>query len=451
MDKLYVINDLINGLVWGPYMIAFIIGTGIFFSFKLKWIQIRHFIYIMKNTIGNAFKKGNPEDGQISSGQAGFSSIAGVVGTGNLAGVGTAIAMGGPGAIFWMWVAAFFGMATKFAEITLGIKYREKNKQGHYSGGPMYYLEKGLGKRWVAVLFSIFIMASFFVIGAIVDTNTIAISINEQWGINQLLTGIIFAILTGIVIFGGIKSIGTVCEKLTPFMGGLYILVGLGLIGVNISKVPQAFGLIFTSAFKPAAATGGFAGATVARMITMGTARGLFSNEAGMGSSPIIHSSAQVEHPIEQGIWGITEVFFDTIIICTITALAIILSGEWVSGASGVALTMNAFTSLMGSLGSYIVLITAILFGYSCLITTNYYVESAGRYLWGEKVTIPIRIIWLIGIVIGSVGGLEFVWDLSDTVNGLLIIPNLIGVIYLSSQVTDLKNEYFSNVRSKVD
>ncbi|MCG4581143.1 alanine/glycine:cation symporter family protein, partial [Clostridium cochlearium] len=254
----------------------------------------------------------------------------------------------------------------------------------------------------------------------------------------------VFAILSGIVIFGGIKKIGEVCERLTPIMGGIYIISGLAIIILNITKVPGAFKLIFKSAFTPISATGGFAGATVAQAMTLGTARGLFSNEAGVGGSPIIHSSAQVNHPIEQGIWGVAEVFFDTIIICTITALTIIISGEWMTGTEGVALTMRAFSTALGSdIGSYVVLISAILFGYSCLISANYYCEVAGRYLFGEKSVIPIRVLWVVFIVIGSVGGLEFVWDLADTANGLMAIPNLIAVILLSGQVLKLKNEYF--------
>lgn len=444
MDTIVKAIDFLNEIVWGPYMIALLVGTGIFLTVRYNFFQVSKFGHIMKNTFGTAFKKSEGSEGDISSGQAGFTSIAAVVGTGNIAGVATAISIGGPGAVFWMWIAAIFGMATKFTEITLGIKYRQKNKDGSYSGGPMYYIEKGLKNKWLAVFFSIMVIITYFVVGAIVDTNTIVLSIQEQWGIKPVISGIIFSILTGIVIFGGIKKIGEVCEKLTPVMGGMYVLAGLAVILLNIKHVPGAFKLIFGNAFTPISATGGFAGATVAKIMTIGTARGLFSNEAGIGSSPIIHSSAQVNHPVEQGIWGVAEIFFDTIVVCTITALTIIIAGEWTTGVSGVALTMRSFTIALGSnIGSYIVLACAILFGYSCLISANYYCEVAGRYLFGEKSVVPIRVLWVIFIVMGSMGGMEVVWNLADATNGLMAIPNLIAVILLSGQAVKLKKEYF--------
>lgn len=445
MELVYRVNDWLNGIVWGPYMITLLVGTGVFLSIRLGFLQIFKFGYLFHNTIGKAFIKNNAGDGDISSGQAGLTSIAAVVGTGNIAGVATAIAVGGPGALFWMWVASFFGMATKFTEVTLGLHFREKRQNGSYAGGAMYYIEKGLGQKWMAVFFSTMVIIAYFIIGAIVDTNTIALSIQEQWGIKPIITGVIFAILTGIVILGGIKRIGEVCEFLTPIMGGIYMVAGIAIILFNIDKVPGALALIFKTAFHPVSATGGFAGATITRMITIGTARGLFSNEAGMGSSPIIHSSAKVDHPVEQGIWGAIEVFVDTLLIGSITGLAIVISGEWMTGVSGAALTMRAFSkTLPGNLGSYIVLISAILFGYSCLISANYYCERAGDYLFGSQVIMPIRILWIVFIVIGSMGGLEFVWDLADTANGLMAIPNLIAIILLSGTVVKLKKEYFT-------
>lgn len=446
MDVIYRVNDFLNGIVWGPYMIALLVGTGIFMSFKLGFLQIKFFKYIIKNTLGKMFDKKADGEGEISSGQAGLTAIAAVVGTGNIAGVATAIAIGGPGAVFWMWVSAFFGMATKFSEITLGIKYREKRKDGSYAGGAMYYLTNGLKKKWMAVIFSVMVIITYFIIGAVVDTNTIALSVQEQWGIEPLYTGIFLAVVTGIVVLGGIKRIGEVCEYLTPFMGGMYIIAGVIVLLLNITEVPGALMTIITHAFKPIAATGGFAGATIARMMTIGTARGMFSNEAGMGSSPIIHSSAITDHPARQGMWGVAEVFVDTMVVCTITALAIIISGEWTSGASGAALTMKAFeTTLPGNIGSYIVVFSAMLFGYSCLISANYYCERAGEYLFGEKCIVPIRVLWIIFIIIGSVGGLEFVWALADTANGIMAIPNLIGIIALSSIVVSEKKSFFSD------
>ncbi len=452
MDLINNINDTINGIVWGPYMLVLLLGTGLFLSIRLKFLQVRHFKTAMKETIGKMFNKNVTGEGEISPGQAGLTAIAAVVGTGNIAGVATAVAIGGPGAIFWMWVAAFFGMATKYSEITLGIKYREKRKDGSFAGGAMYYLTNGLKQKWMGIFFSIMVIIAYFIIGAIVDTNTIALSVQEQWGIEPLYTGIFLAIMTGIVVLGGIKRIGEVCQFLTPFMGGIYIFAGLAVIILNISEIPSAFGMIFTYAFKPAAATGGFAGATLARMMTIGVARGMFSNEAGMGSSPIIHSSAITDHPSKQGLWGVAEVFVDTMIICTITGLAIIVSGEWTTGASGAALTIRSFAkALPGGYGGYIVVISAILFGYSCLISANYYCERAGEYLFGIKSIMPIRILWILFIVLGSVGGLEFVWAMADTANGLMAIPNLIGLLLLSKMVVNEKESYFDISKSKRD
>ncbi|HAQ39954.1 MAG TPA: sodium:alanine symporter family protein [Clostridiales bacterium] len=444
METIYQINDWLNNLVWGPYMIALLVGTGIFLTVRLGFIQVVDFKIIMKNTVGKMFRKSDGVDGDLTSGQAGLTAIAAVVGTGNIAGVATAIAIGGPGAVFWMWISAFFGMATKFSEIALGVKYREKKEDGSIAGGAMYYLDKGLHSKFLSYFFCVMVIITYFIMGAVVDTNSVALSVQEQWGIKPVITGVVLAAMTGVVILGGIKRMGQVCEFLTPFMGGLYILTGIMVLALNIDKVPGAFELIFKSAFKPVAATGGFAGAALGQIIKIGFARGLFSNEAGMGSSPIIHSSAQVNHPVEQAIWGVAEVFIDTTLICTITAITIIISGEWTTGISGVALTMRAFnTTLPGNIGSYVVLGSALLFGYSCLISVNYYCERAGEYLFGQKCIKPIRYLWIVFIVIGSMGGLEFVWSLADTANGLMAIPNLIGLIFLSGTVVKLKKEYF--------
>lgn len=442
-DFIYSINDTINSVIWGPYMVFFLVGVGIFLTIRLGFIQFRRFPYIWKNTIGKAFSKSDGE-GSVSSAQAGLTSIAAVVGTGNIAGVATAIAVGGPGAVFWMWVSAVFGMATKFAEITLGVNYREKREDGTYAGGAMYYIEKGLGNKFLAKFFAIMVIIAYFVVGAIVDTNSMCLSVNAQFGIPPVVTGIVFSVLTAVVILGGIKRIGEVCQFLTPIMSGIYVLAGIAIILFNIKEVPAAFAEIFKSAFTPQGAVGGFAGTTVVNMITKGMARGLFSNEAGLGSSPIIHSSAMVNHPAEQGIWGTIEVFVDTIIIASITGLSIVITGTWKSGISGSALTMKAFeTALPGNIGSYIVMLCSVLFGYSCLISANYYCERAADYLVGSKSVRPIRITWCIFIIIGSVGGLEFVWDLADTCNGLMAIPNLIALLFLSPVVVRLTRDYF--------
>lgn len=451
MDKIYSINDKLNEIVWGPYMIFLLVGVGIFLTIRLKGIQFGKFGYIVKNTIGKAFKNSEGE-GSISSAKAGLTSIAAVVGTGNIAGVATAVAIGGPGAVFWMWVSAIFGMATKFSEITLGIYFREKKDDETYSGGAMYYIEKGLHSKILAGFFAVMVIIAYFVVGAIVDTNSICISVHAQFGIPTIATGIAFSILTAIVILGGITRIGDVCQWLTPFMCGIYVIAGLAVIVLNIREVPSAIGEIFKGAFTPAGATGGFAGTTFMIMVTKGMARGLFSNEAGLGSSTIIHSSAIVKHPVEQGIWGATEVFVDTLVVASITGLSIVISGAWKTGLDGAALTMKAFEmALPGKIGSYIVMLSAILFGYSCLISANYYCEKAAEYLFGKHSAVPIRIVWCIFIVIGSIGGLKFVWDLADTCNGLMAIPNLIALLILSPIVVKLTKEYFQQVNNKKD
>ena len=449
MSKIYEINDFLNGIVWGPYMVALLVGVGIYLSLRLGFLQVFKFPFIFKNTVGKMFAKSQGE-GTISSAQAGLTSISAVVGTGNIAGIATAVATGGPGALFWMWVAAFFGMATKFSEITLGIHFREKKANGEYAGGAMYYIEKGLHQKWLSIFFSIMVIIGYFVVGAIVDTNTICMSVKAQYGIPPIVTGIVFSVLTAVVILGGIKRMGEVCQYLTPIMTGIYIMAGIAIIILNIDQVPAAFAAIFKGAFTPAGAVGGFGGATVSKIVTIGMARGLFTNEAGMGSSPIIHSSAQVEHPAEQGIWGAIEVFIDTIIIASITGLAIVLSGEWTTGVSGVELTMRAFDSALPvGIGSLIVMVSAVLFGYSCLITANYYCERSAEYLFGSKFIMPLRIMWCIFIVIGSVGGLEFVWSLADTALGLMAIPNLVALIFLSPIVVKLTKEFFKKQKQK--
>lgn len=449
VDMIYEVNGKINDFVWGPYMVFLLVGAGVFLSIRLGFLQITKFGYIFKHTVGKAFQNSSG-DGTISSAKAGLTSIAAVVGTGNIAGVATAIAVGGPGAVFWMWVSAFFGMCTKYAEITLGVHYREKRPDGEYAGGAMYYLSKGLHSKFLGAFFAVMVIIAYFVVGAIVDTNSMCLSVKAYFGIPPLATGVVFSILTAVVILGGITRIGDVCQFLTPIMSLIYIAAGLGVILLNIQAVPKAFAEIFRCAFTPAGAVGGFAGTTFMTMVTKGMARGLFSNEAGLGSSPIIHASAKVDHPVEQGIWGACEVFIDTLIIATITGLAIVISGEWTSGLDGVALTMKSFeTALPGTFGSFIVMISCVLFGYSCLITANYYCEKAADYLFGAKAVFPLRILWCLFIIIGALGGLRFVWDLADTCNGLMAIPNLIALIVLSPVVVRLTKEYFSKEKNE--
>ena len=428
-------NDILNEIVWGAPMIALLLGTGIFLSVRLAFPQITKIKEINRATFGRTFGKNreNRGTGTISSYKAGLASIACVVGTGNITGVATAIATGGPGALFWMWLSAFFGMATKFAEIVLGIYFREKDENGEYVGGAMYYIYKGLKSKWLAYIFCVLAIFSYMVCGAIVDTNSICLGIQEQWSVPPIISGVVIMVMTAAVILGGIKRIGDVCEWLTPIMSILYVAVGVGIILVNYQALPGIFSQIFVGAFTPAGAAGGFAGATIMQIIRVGLARGLNSNEAGMGSSPTLNCTAKVEHPAQQGYWGILEVFLDTIIICTITGLVIILSGQWQSGADGTALAMKAFGAMLpGNFGSHFIMISTVLFGYSCLITSSYFCEVCAEFMFGKKSVLVIRIVWLAFIIVGSLGGLSFVWDLADTANGLVAIPNLIALVLLS-------------------
>ena len=435
MDLLYEVNDFVNELVWGPVMIVLLLGTGVYLSVRLRFPQILKIKEIWRHTIGRIIRKEEKDgDGTIASSKAGWASIANVVGTGNITGVATAVATGGPGALFWMWISAFFGMATKMAEVCLGLYFREKNEKGEYIGGAMYYIYRGLKSKWLAYFFCVMAIFSYMVCGAIVDTNSICLGLEAQFSIPPLATGIVLAVLTGIVILGGIRRIGDVCEWLTPIMSVIYMLVGFVLIIGHIGQLPAAFGEIFRGAFTPQGATGGFAGATVMQIIQVGLARGLNSNEAGMGSSPTLNCSAEVEKPAYQGYWGILEVFLDTIVVCSITGLVIVLSGEWTSGINGTELAMKAFSHFLpGSVGSWFIMLITLLFGYSCLITSPFLCEVSGYFIWGKKSVLPIRLIWLVFMIIGSVGGLEFVWDLADTANGLMAIPNLIALLLLSS------------------
>ena len=347
-----------------------------------------------------------------------------------------------------MILAAFVGMASKFAEITLGIKYREISSDGSIHGGAMYYLAKGLHQKWLGVLFSILVIPFALMISGVVDTNTIAITLYDKFQIPTIMTGIVLAVITGIIVFGGIKRVGYACSLIAPFMGLAYILAGLAIIVVNIHALPEALSEIFTGALRPNAVIGGGAGSIFLTMKS-GVARGIYSNEAGLGTAAMVHSGAKVSHPVEQGLWGPVEVFLDTVIVCSISALAIVMSGLWRSGElEGASLTMAAFEALLpGNLGMYIVLGAVLLFGFSCLISYYAYAETAAAYLFGtgRKVTITINILWIVAIVVGSQTTLGAAWDIADTINGLMIIPNLIGILLLSNEVIKLKNDYFKN------
>jgi AGCS family alanine or glycine:cation symporter len=443
MDFIMQLNSTINSFVWGPPMLILLVGTGVYLTFRTNFFSILKLGYVLKNTLFKIFSKDQDGEGEITAFQAVATALAATVGTGNIAGVATAIALGGPGAVFWMWVSAIFGMTTKFGEVVLSIKYREKTPDGRFVGGPMYYIEKGTGQKWLATVFAGFGALAAFGIGNMVQSNSVAASLQESFGVAPLVTGLVLAALTALVILGGIKRIGAVTQLLVPGMATIYILGALFIILSNASAVPAAFGLIFSSAFTPTAATGGFAGATLAMGIRFGVARGVFSNEAGLGSAPIAHAAATTDHPVKQGLWGVFEVFVDTLVICSLTAIAIIVSGLWDSGVTGAALTTQAFDQAIVG-GGYIVSIGIMLFAFSTILGWSYYGERCAEYLFGPKAIVPYRIIWIPFVVIGAIGGLNFIWDLADTLNGLMAIPNLIGVVLLSGTVISLTKEYFA-------
>lgn len=442
------INGTINGYVWGPYMLILLVGTGIYFTFRTNFLQVKEFGFTMKETLMKIFAKDeSAEEGDITPFQALATALAATIGTGNIAGVATAIALGGPGAIFWMWVSAFFGMMTKYAEVVLAIKYREK-KEGSWVGGPMYYIEKGLGLKWLAVIFSIFGALAAFGIGNMVQSNSVAAAL-AGYNIPPLATGIVLAVAAGLVILGGLKRIASVTEKIVPFMAIFYIIGAVAILIMNITQIPTAFGLIFKHAFTPASALGGFAGAVVMDAMTRGIARGVFSNEAGLGSAPIAHAAAKTDHPVRQGLWGIFEVFADTIVICTLTALTIISTGVWTSGETGAALTTAAFNTGLPGPGGVIVAIGILFFAFSTILSWAYYGEKCAEHLLGSGINKVYRIVWLPLIVIGAVGSLDLIWDIADTLNGLMAIPNLVGLLGLSGVVFSLTKEFFTEKLGK--
>lgn len=449
-DWIVKINGAINDFVWGVPCIVLLIGTGLFYTIRLGFFQFRHPVFLFKETVVKAFKKKDGDDkkpGEVTSFQAAMTSVGAIVGSGNIAGVATAIVAGGPGAVFWMLVAALLGMATKFAEVTLGIKYRQIRENGTIGGGAMYYLAEGLKQKWLGVLFSILVIPYAFVISAVVDTNTIALSVHDQFAVPTWITGLVLVISAGIIIFGGIKRIGRASEVIAPFMGLAYILSGLLVIILHITDVPAAIGLIVKEAFSFRAAAGGTVG-TIFIAMRYGIARGIFSNEAGVGSAAMVHCSAKVDHPVEQGLWGAVEVFLDTALVCTVTALTIVLSGLYTTGegVDGAVLTMRAFELMLpGKIGTWVCLAAIILFGFTCLISFYTYAERGAVYLFGERSRFWVKCIWLVMIFIGSQTTLGFAWDLADTINGLMIIPNLVGLILLSGQVVKLKKEYYGN------
>jgi len=424
-----------------------LVGTGIFLTLRTGGLQFTKIGYGWKLLLKGFLKKDLDQrgEGEITPFQSLTSVLAATIGNGNIAGVATAIAAGGPGALVWMWLTALVGMATKLGEATLGVKYRIKDKDGIFAGGPMYFIEKGLGQKWLGWIFALFGAVCAFGIGDMVQTNSQALVLNSVFNIPVIVTGIVMALLAWLVVIGGIKRIGEVTEKLVPFMAIFYFVGALIIIIAKINLLPWAVGEIFRSAFTGRAAFGGFAGATVAQAMRFGVARGIFSNEAGLGSAAIAHAVSQTKHPARQGTLGMVEVMIDTLIICSMTGIVIVMTGALETGLTSTALTAHAFTAVLGRLGGPLVAIGSFLFGYSTLITWCYYGQQCARFIFGPAIIKPYAWLFVILAFCGAIVEVPFVWLLTDTLNGAMAIPNLIGLIFLSGVLATEVKGYFSN------
>lgn len=444
MDFVVSIVKAVNDIVWGVPMLALILGTGLLLTIGLR------FMPILK--IGYGFKelwKGRKEQGKgdISPFDALMTSLSATIGTGNIAGVATAIFTGGPGALFWMWCTALVGMATKFGEAVLALRYREVDEEGNHVGGPMYYIKNGLGEKWhwMAILFAAFGAIAGFGIGNGVQANSVADVMDKAFGIPDWVTGILLMVLVGLVLIGGIRRIATVAGMLVPVMAIAYLLGGLTILIMNISKIPDAINLVLRSAFTPVAASGGFKGALVWSAIRFGVARGVFSNEAGLGSAPMAHAAARTNDPVRQGTIAMLGTFIDTLIICSITGLVIVTTNAWTIGENGAALSATAFNTGLPVFGKYIVTLGLAVFSFTTLMGWSYYGERCVEYLFGTKSITPFRIAWILAIPIGAIVKLDFIWLLADTLNALMAAPNLVALIILSPVIFKLTRDYFVN------
>ena len=468
--------NYLNGIAWGPWMLILLVGTGIYLSARVGFIQFGRFGYVMKNTVGKLFQKQTAGEGEVTPFQALSTALAATVGTGNIAGVTGAIAVGGPGAVFWMWLSALFGMVTKYAEVVLAVRYRERNAKGEWVGGPMYYIKNGLGAKWkwLAVIFSLLGAMAAFGIGNMTQVNTIAGSFNAAidafGGNSQAATVILFgqtvpvssiavgafaAVIVALVLFGGIKRIGAVTEKLVPLMAAVYIVCALCVVGSNLDSVGKIFAMIFKGAFNAEAALGGVFGITVMQTIQKGVGRGVFSNEAGLGSAPMAHAASSETNPVKQGLYGIFEVFMDTIVICTLTALTLLCgveSGvaiEWGKGAGAELITASFATVFGVKAGSLIMTVGISLFALSTILSWSLYGTRCCEFLLGHKSVLVYQILFILVVIVGATLDLELVWNIADTLNGFMAIPNLIALLGLSGVVAKLTKEYFSNQKVK--
>lgn len=456
IDIITNVNNAVNGFIWGVPAMVCILGVGLYLSFKTKFLQLRKFPEAMRATIGKVFAKNEAKEGTLTPFQAVCTALSATVGTGNIAGVAGAIAIGGPGAVFWMWISALLGMCTKFAEVTLAVHFREKNEHGDYVGGPMYYIKNGLGPKWkwLAGVFAFFGVITVFGTGNATQVNTITAAINtalinykvitaEQTAISNMIIGLIIMLAVAAVLLGGIKRIGKVTEKLVPFMAVLYIVLAVGVVLLNLKNIPDVFYSIFYGAFNPAAVTGGVVGSFFLSL-KKGVSRGIFSNEAGLGTGSIAHACADTKDPVAQGYFGIFEVFADTIIICTLTALVILCSGVSISygDAAGAELTISGFTSTYGNWVSIFTAVAMCCFAFSTILGWGLYGARCAEFLFSEKIIKPFMVAYSLVAIVGANIDLGLIWSISDTFNGLMLIPNLIGVFLLSGTVFKLVKEH---------
>lgn len=436
----------ISNWIWGIPMLVILLGGGIILTINLGFFQFKHFGFIMKQTFGKIFEKKQEGEGTVTAFQAATAALASTIGASNIVGVPVAIAFGGPGAVFWMWMTALIGSASKFSEIVLGIKYREKNELGEYVGGPMYYLKKGLHSPFLGGLFAFCLMIEL--IPSVATQTVSVVQTAGTIGIPAWVTGLIVAAIVGIVVYGGIKRIAQVTEKMVPFMALLYLIGATVIVILNIGNLPRVIGLIFKNAFTPAAAAGGFAGAGVAQAMRWGIARGSYSNEAGMGTAPMAHCTAITDHPVRQAMWGIFEVVVDTLLVCTMTALVVLTTGlyETVPASKAASIPALAFQGLFGkALGGGIVTISILLFVLSTIIVVVFYGEKQAEFLFGTKFSKVMRFVYLLAIFLGAYGGIEFLYNFLDILLATIIIPNMAGLILMRKEVRELKDDFFSN------
>ncbi len=433
--------NTVNGIAWGPGMLLLLLGTGLYLSLGLKFMTLRRIGTAFRHLLGGRKGQG---DGDISPFSALMTSLSATIGTGNIAGVATAIALGGPGALFWMWITALVGMATKYAEAVCAVRFREQDEEGNYSGGPMYYIRNGLHKRWhwLAVAFAIFGGLAGFGLANTVQSNSVSQVLADGFGIPPLVTGGVLMVLVAAVILGGVKRIAAVASYLVPFMAIAYVVMSLVVILANVSAVPAALATIVEAAFNPVAATGGFAGATVWAALRFGVARGIFSNEAGLGSAPIAHAAAKTDQPVEQGMIAMLGTFIDTIIVCTMTGLVIVIMDVWPTGVSGASLTTMAFANAFPG-GEYIVTFGLCLFAFTTMLGWSFYGERCVVFLFGARAVLPFRIAWVLAVPVGTAVELNLVWLIADTLNAFMAIPNLIALVLLGPLVFRITREYF--------